>query len=153
MNKLLKSLAVLLALGLGFFSQDIYRSIQSMVADSDHFANHQASHLDIHNICPLSSAPCVVNDVSIILGKDVVSPMQPTTLEVNWPHNTEPQLLVELEGKEMSMGVAKFVLTNQGDGIFSGTLLLPVCHSDAMTWIGSIQSETEQLPISVRMQR
>ncbi|CAM4185890.1 MULTISPECIES: hypothetical protein [Vibrio] len=145
MNKLLKGLAVLCALGLGFFSQDIYRTIQSMNADN--------ASIELSQTCPLSTTACTIDDVNIVLAKDVVSPMQPTDIEVTWPANNEPQLWVELEGKEMSMGVAKFVLTNQGNGHFVGTLLLPVCHSDAMTWIGSIQSKTEQLPISVRMQR
>ncbi|MPW36292.1 hypothetical protein [Vibrio sp. B1Z05] len=145
MNTFLKSLAVLCALGLGFFSQDIYRTIQSMNADN--------ASIELSKTCPLSTTACTIDDVNIVLAKDVVSPMQPTDIEVIWPANNEPQLWVELEGKEMSMGVAKFVLTNQGNGRFVGTLLLPVCHSDAMTWIGSIQSKTEQLPISVRMQR
>ncbi|GEA60871.1 hypothetical protein [Vibrio comitans] len=145
MNNIFKGLAFILALGLGFFAKDIYQTTQNSLANAK-------PKSDIE-YCHLSTAACSINNARIVLEQDVVSPMQPTSIEVNWPENSDEQLWIELEGKEMSMGVAKFVLSNQGNGTFSGSLLLPVCHSDSMTWIGSIQSSTETLPISVRMQR
>ena len=143
MTNIFKGLAILLALGLGFFAKDIHQAITLA---------SEETQSDIE-YCQLSSTACTVNEVSVVLETDVVSPMQPTKIEVSWPGNNDQQLWIELEGKEMSMGVAKFVLNNLGDGTFSGSLLLPVCHSDSMTWIGSIQSSNETFPISVRMQR
>ncbi|MEZ9331036.1 hypothetical protein AB4152_18655 [Vibrio breoganii] len=145
MNNIFKGLAFILALGLGFFAKDIYQTVQISLANKE-------LKSDIE-YCQLSTTVCTINDASIVLEQDVVSPMQPTSIEVTWPDNNDEQLWIELEGKEMSMGVAKFVLSNQGNNTFSGSLLLPVCHSDAMTWIGSIQSSNGTLPISVRMQR
>ncbi|OBT09493.1 hypothetical protein A9264_14755 [Vibrio sp. UCD-FRSSP16_10] len=145
MNTVLKSLAIVCALGLGFFSKDIYQAFQS-----HHF---EQPAIDATQYCQLSSDICTLDDVNIVLAQDTVTPMIPNKITVNWPANDEPQLWVELEGKEMSMGVAKFVLQNQGNGQFVGELLLPVCYSDSMTWIGSIQSTQHTLPISVRMQR
>ncbi|GEA50686.1 hypothetical protein VIN01S_14900 [Vibrio inusitatus NBRC 102082] len=145
MNNIFKGLAFILALGLGYFAKDIYQAIPISLT-----SEKQKSNIEY---CQLSTSICTINNASIVLEQDVISPMQPTSIEVIWPENNDDQLWIELEGKEMSMGVAKFVLSKQGNGTFSGSLLLPVCHSDSMTWIGSIQSSNGTLPISVRMQR
>jgi hypothetical protein len=150
MNTLSKGLAVVLALTLGFFASDIYNALQSATPDAE------------VNYCELSTVVCERHGVSMVLGEDVVKAMQPTTMEVNWPNSKQKQLLIELEGKEMSMGVAKFVLEYQSDDRFVGTLLLPVCFSDSMTWIGTIsasgndnhdRNDSESVPILVRMQK
>ena len=144
MKTVSKGLAVVLALALGFFASDIYDALQP-----------SSDNTDI-NYCQLSTQVCESNGVSMVLGQDVVKAMQPTTIEVNWPNRKEKQLFIELEGKEMSMGIAKFVLERQSDDLFSGTLLLPVCFSNTMTWIGTISvnnKDSESVPISVRMQK
>ncbi|CAM3069559.1 hypothetical protein [Vibrio rarus] len=141
MTKMIKSLTVLLALGLGFFANDIYHALQT------------PTDLDATHYCQLSTQPCNINNATITIAEDVVSPMQPVDIHVQWPSHPQAQIWVELEGKEMSMGTAKFVLAKQDDGSFAGQLLLPVCHSNAMTWIGSIRSQNDALPISVRMQK
>lgn len=144
MKSVFKGLAVVLALALGFFASDIYDALQPSNDTTD------------IGYCELSTQLCESNGVSMVLGQDVVQAMQPTTIEVIWPDREEKQLFIELEGKEMSMGVAKFVLERQSKDRFSGTLLLPVCFSNDMTWIGTISAnnkDSKPVPISVRMQK
>ncbi|KXI24303.1 hypothetical protein AS132_02275 [Photobacterium sanguinicancri] len=84
--------------------------------------------------------------------------MVSNTLSVEWnklPTEVD-SLMLSLEGHEMMMGTYKLLLKRSADNTFSGDLLLPVCTSDAMTWLGTITpindtSHASPLPISVRM--
>ncbi|WP_281222520.1 hypothetical protein [Photobacterium sanguinicancri] len=118
----------------------------------------QSDSRSIDPKCALSSIHCTIDDATLSLAKDKVNPMVSNTLSVEW--NTLPtevdSLMLSLEGHEMMMGTYKLLLKRSADNTFSGDLLLPVCTSDAMTWLGTITpindtSHASPLPISVRM--
>ncbi|GAM56282.1 hypothetical protein JCM19231_2536 [Vibrio ishigakensis] len=140
-NNLVKVVLVGVAVVLGFFAGDIYHSFKK----------------DDSNLtyCEASAQGCTEQGVSVFLDSDVAKAMQPTEIEVDWPGQKSDMLLIELEGKEMNMGVAKFELSRDQGNKFTGTLLLPACHSEKMTWIGKVSSEQspQGIPLLVRMER
>lgn len=130
------------AIMLGFYSGDVLR----------YFAAPQ-SPIDMAQYCMLSTKPCSQNGVSIRLEHDRAKPLVPSQIEVNWPDASHDSLLLSLEGMEMEMGVAKYSLNKQPNGLFIGTVLLPVCTQDSMTWIGTISNGSEQVYTAIRMER
>ncbi|MGR2769712.1 hypothetical protein ACUYOF_19605 [Photobacterium ganghwense] len=112
-------------------------------------------------ICALSTTPCHTTSAQLELDTDIVRPMAPANLSVTWPKldNDIKELIVELEGHEMMMGVYKAKLTRESDSpLFRGELMLPFCVSDAMTWKGriiptTINNDYQPQYISVRMKQ
>ncbi|WP_261818029.1 hypothetical protein [Vibrio gallicus] len=140
-NKIIKIPVLIAALTLGFFSHDIIEAIKP--------APQQITY------CEASISGCQNNGVTIKMDSDVAKAMQPTAINIDWPNQASDTLLVELEGKEMHMGVAKFVLQRDHGNKFTGSLLLPACHSEKMTWIGKVSApDTPQsIPLLVRMEK
>lgn len=140
-SNLMKLILLVVSVVFGFFSGDIYHSLTKEDTPLTY--------------CEASTQGCTEQGVSVSLENDVVKAMQPTHIEVEWPNQSADTLLVELEGKEMNMGVAKFVLERDQGNKFAGTLLLPVCHSEKMTWIGKVSSNQspQGIPLLVRMER
>jgi len=106
--------------------------------------------------CLLSTRECSQAGARIRLSTDTVRPLQPATITVHWPALVTGQPLeLRLTGREMAMGTYKLRLEKQPQGHYQAQLMLPVCTSNAMTWIGTVSSApSEQQPplsISLRM--
>ncbi|MDO6706688.1 hypothetical protein [Photobacterium sp. 1_MG-2023] len=106
--------------------------------------------------CTLSQQACLQQDAIVRLSHDVVHPLQPTQMTVQWPALPEEadMLLLSLEGHEMMMGQYQLKLIRQPDRSFSGELMLPFCTEDSMTWQGSItpvSGSHSPLYVSLRM--
>lgn len=151
MNQILSSSSVALAIkSILFFAIGI--------ASYEFINHHMSPSTALVSECELTSTPCHVDDATLALETDGVSPMISNTLSVNWdalPKGVD-SLMLSLEGHEMMMGTYKLLLTRENNQLFTGDLLLPVCTSDTMTWFGTITpvndtSHASPLTISVRM--
>ncbi|GAB6262890.1 hypothetical protein L4174_019620 [Photobacterium sp. CCB-ST2H9] len=116
----------------------------------------QSSEFDSALACQLSQQHCQQQDAVIQMSDDIVRPLQPTTITVQWPQlpAETKALRLTLEGREMMMGQYQLQLTRQPDNSFSGELLLPFCTENAMTWQGSITPDSgsfSPLYVSLRM--
>ncbi|WP_250684550.1 hypothetical protein [Photobacterium galatheae] len=116
----------------------------------------QPSDFDSKLACQLSQQHCQQQNAIIQMSDDIVHPLKPTTITVQWPKlPAETQVLkLTLEGREMMMGQYQLQLTRQPDDSFSGELLLPFCTENAMTWQGSITPDSgsySPLYVSLRM--
>ncbi|WP_375748474.1 hypothetical protein [Vibrio sp. HN007] len=140
--KIIPPILLCLALAAGFFAPDIIESIRQ-----------SSEQVDLSKYCVLSTQPCVQNEVSMLLEHDVTRPLVPSTLSVHWPDSEAKSLMVELQGLEMDMGVAKYVLKQQENGYYQAQLLLPVCAFDKMTWIGTISDGESTVYPAVKMER
>jgi len=87
------------------------------------------------------------------LAQDKVHPLVANRLSVSWPNSDSEQLELRLQGVEMDMGTVKYVLKKTESGKFESDIILPVCTSDSMTWVGQLtDGKTTVLP-ALRMER
>ena len=140
--KLIQILLLIFAVALGFIVPDLITS-----------ATEDTQPLDVEKYCLLSTVPCQKNDVSITLEHDVAKPLIPSTIWINWENASNDTLQLSLQGLEMDMGIAKYQLSKQSDGTFSGTIMLPVCTQDNMTWLGTLSDGTKEVYPAIRMER
>ncbi len=140
--KIVHIIVLLIAVTLGFFLPDLMDSV----------FKHEPE-LNPDKYCMASTVPCHQNDVSLTLQHDTVKPLTPSELIVTWTGSVSETLQLSLEGLEMTMGVAKYQLNRRPDGSFAGTLLLPVCSQDTMTWLGTLSDGKSEIYLAIRMER
>lgn len=138
-SKLTPVLLTVSALGAGFFAPELISQ----------FSAHEK-----HDYCEVGTQACKQESVVITLSDDIVQPLKPSTITVQWPEATRDKpLLLELKGREMEMGTYKLPLILNDEGLYTGEIMLPICTEDSMTWQGSISSKTNQAYISIRMEQ
>ncbi|MGL5109062.1 MAG: hypothetical protein ACRC7J_08295 [Vibrio ordalii] len=142
MHNAIKIGVFVLALLAGYFSSDIFNWLSSA-----------HSSPDINQYCQLSSTPCRQGDVVMTLAHDKSQPLVANTLTVEWPQANASKLTLTLNGLEMEMGTAKYVLTQQEDGLYTAQIVLPVCTTEKMTWIGELSDGRTQVFPAIRMER
>ncbi|PNM65241.1 hypothetical protein AL546_002810 [Vibrio vulnificus] len=147
MNNILKIIAFIVALSGGFFAKDI---VQLLSSDTTAVAQ---SAPQLEDYCMLSTQACTQQAVSMMLSNDTAQPLVASEVRVEWPSSKEPQLVLTLSGLEMDMGKPKFVLKQTSPGHYSGEVILPVCTTDAMTWLGELTDGTTTVYPAIRMQR
>lgn len=123
------------------------------LAEIPNHLNNREAKVDTESLCLLSTSECQFGEVSATLSQDVVKAMQPTQMNVLWPNSESNTLLISLKGVEMEMGEPRFELTRGEGDHFTGELLLPVCTSDAMTWVGTINDGHSAHAFSLNMER
>lgn len=87
------------------------------------------------------------------LSSDTAQPLVASEIRVEWPSASAEQLTLTLSGLEMDMGMPKFVLTQTAPGHYRGDVILPVCTTEAMTWLGELTDGTTTVYPAIRMQR
>jgi len=70
--------------------------------------------------------------------------LQPLTLRVEAPGLGADAVVVDFAGVDMNMGLNRFELKPTGDGVFSGTGLLPVCIRNRMLWQATVYAEADR---------
>ncbi len=142
MQSVIKIVAIILALSAGFFFSDITQWLG---------ASHQTPSLD--DYCVLSTQQCRDGNITLSLDREKVQPLVAAVIAVEWPDAQKDFLELQLQGLEMDMGQAKFLLTPTQNQSFTGEILLPVCTTDAMTWIGQLTDGVTTINTAVRMER
>ncbi|EPA8365805.1 hypothetical protein ACQ676_001294 [Vibrio fluvialis] len=142
MRRVVRFVVVVIALLAGFFANDIV-----------HYFQNPAPARALKSYCHLSSQACEQDGVSMTLAKDTAHPLVATPLDVQWPDSKADTLLLTLEGLEMDMGQAKFVLKRSANGHYATDLMLPVCTTDSMTWVGTLTDGNKTVYPAIRMQR
>ncbi len=142
MRSALKLVAILIALLAGFFASDIIKL----------FAGETKS-IDLSQYCQLSTTPCTQKDISMSLAQDTVHPLVANRLSVSWPNSQSEQLVLNLQGVEMEMGTVKYVLKKVEAGKYEADIILPVCTSESMTWVGQLSDGNTTVLPALRMER
>lgn len=142
MRRTFRLMVVIAALLAGFFADDLIGYFQA-----------DPPPKDLSRYCALSTQRCDQNGVGMTLAHDTAHPLVATPLEVDWPNAAQDTLLLTLEGLEMDMGQTKFVLKRRDDGRFGADLMLPVCTTAHMTWVGTLTDGHTTVYPAIRMQR
>ncbi len=140
--KVVQITLLICTIALGFFLPDLVR----LITKNDH-------NINLDEYCIVSTTPCHQGDVSLTMQHDIVKPLAPSELVVRWHEPFSDTLQLSLRGLEMEMGIVKYRLSKQPDGSFSGTLLLPVCSQDAMTWFGTLSDGKSEIHLAIRMEK
>jgi hypothetical protein len=135
-------LTVLAAIILGYFANDLLSFVHSKPSIT----------LD-SSTCLLSTQPCKDGTVVMFLDNDHTQPLKANQLTVIWPNTNAPQLSLTLYGVEMEMGSVKYHLKSVGADHYISDIILPVCTSTEMTWIGELSDGTHTTSLAIRMQR
>ena len=141
-SSLLKLFLVVVTLSAGFFAGDIYQ-----------WFKNRSQVKPLSEYCLLTTQACENNDVRIKVDRDISHPLVPSEIVVDWPTAQQDSLLLTLQGYEMEMGTAVFKLNKNSTGQFTGQVILPVCTTDAMTWIGEITDGQHSVSTSIRMEQ
>lgn len=139
--KFLKILGLFCVIALGFFAENIIG-----------YFDQDTKRLD-EKYCLLSTNECVQDQISMVLEHDVAKPLFPSTITVHWPKTNSDQLTLSLKGLEMDMGVNRFQLQKQADGSFIGSVQLPICVQDQMTWFGTLSDGNNEVYPAIRIER
>lgn len=140
--KIIQILIVTSAVALGFIAPDLIKSLSQ-----DH------NPIDIDKYCMLSTKTCLQDGVAVTLEHDNAKPLVESKIEVHWDNAASDTLMLSLQGLEMDMGIAKYQLTKQSDGSYIGSIMLPVCTQDKMTWIGTLSDGNSEVYPAIRMER
>ena len=142
MSSPVKLLLIALALTAGFFADDLYERFQD-----------QLNRTSLSDYCLLSTTACIQDDIKVTIDRDVSQPLIPTQISVEWPKTEANELFLKMEGHEMEMGTVIFKLQKNKQGLFIGEVVLPVCTTDAMTWVGELSDGQQTMKTSLRMER
>lgn len=96
--------------------------------------------------CDLQRGTCHADlglhaSMRLALGNELV-PLAPIDIDVHLEGIDAERVVVEFVGRNMNMGLNRFVLSEQGDGHFRGQGQLGVCAEDVMPWRAQILVET-----------
>ncbi|MFV0449993.1 MAG: hypothetical protein ACK5MF_16300 [Vibrio sp.] len=142
MRSALRLFVTLAALLAGFFASDLIN-----------FFSGNEKNIDLAQYCVLSSIPCTQQNVSMSLAQDTLHPLVANRLTVSWPNSESNQLVLSLQGVEMDMGTVKYVLKKIDSGKYEADIILPVCTSDSMTWVGQLSNGNTTVLPALRMER
>jgi hypothetical protein len=97
--------------------------------------------------CDLRSGPCSITvdgqtEVSLGIEPHEIPLLKPLQVHVEI-HGVEAQQVdVDFSGVDMNMGFNRFKLAPEGEGVYTGTAILPVCVRDAMEWEAKVLIKT-----------
>ncbi|MDD9195052.1 hypothetical protein PVK62_04280 [Aliivibrio sp. S3MY1] len=128
---------------IGFFFSDMTNIVK----------NQMKSSIAIEDTCQLSSQTCTQHGVDIRLQKDILTPLEPSSITVKWPNTHSEKLLISLQAVDMEMGDPIFQLTKTNDNTFEGEILLPICTQDTMMWTGTLTDGNLDVTISLKAQQ
>ncbi len=101
--------------------------------------------------CDLRAGPCesaLPGDgwVSLEISPSSIPTVQPLQLQVRvqGPVPAVSRVAVDFTGVDMNMGFNRAELQPQGEGVFAGKGMLPVCVRERMQWQARVLMETER---------
>ncbi|WP_415903938.1 hypothetical protein ACMXYW_10030 [Neptuniibacter sp. QD48_55] len=99
--------------------------------------------------CDLHQGKCIAADdnqqVELSIVAEEISSSKPLLFDVTIENIAAEQVLVDLQGKSMYMGVNQTLLTKipGTDNRWQGSITLPICTTGKMTWVSSIKIEEQ----------
>ena len=113
---------------------------------------HVGPPKSLDQYCQLSTKICVQHQVAMRLNHDVVTPLQQSYIQVNWPQAASETLRLSLRGVEQDLGVVEVTLINKGELGYVGSFMLPVCTGEGITWKGILTDGSRQIYPAIRME-
>ena len=139
-------LLVPIALFVGFYAPNIVKAVVS--------TQQENLPLEPSQYCALSTQQCEQKGVEMRLDTGIAKPLVATHIEVNWQGSQSDQLMLTLRGLEMNLGVVKFPILKQQSGQYQGTIVLPICTENKMTWVGTLTDQRgNKVYTSIRMEK
>ncbi|TDX28672.1 hypothetical protein DFO67_10951 [Modicisalibacter xianhensis] len=80
-------------------------------------------------------------DMRLSLGSDL-EPLEPLEIDVHLQGIEAKQVVVEFVGRNMNMGLNRYILDDMGNGHFRGLGQFGVCREDIMPWRAQVTIET-----------
>jgi len=99
-------------------------------------------------LCDLSQTACTsrldgYGSVALSIAPKPIPVIKPLTLQVETQLESVASVAVTFTGRTMNMGVNRFILKQQGDNLYLGEGMLPICVRDRMAWQAEVVIETE----------
>ena len=97
--------------------------------------------------CDLKAGPCTArfgdgSTVALSISPPTPAANKPLRLTVEIRGQAPDQVGVELQGKQMNMGLIHAPLLDIGHGFFAGDTILPMCVRERMTWTAAVLSDS-----------
>jgi hypothetical protein len=84
--------------------------------------------------CDLSESRCSVAGHSLEFIERPVLPLKPIRVELR-SKTVIQSVILELEMQDMDMGINRFSLNKESQGLWSGTIMIPVCATGRRDWL------------------
>lgn len=139
----IKVLFIIALLLIGFFFSDLSQLVKNQMAPS----------IALEDTCQLSSKVCTKGNVNITLEKDTLTPLESSSITVNWPNSDAENIIISLQGLDMAMGSPVFQLHKTENQTYKGEILLPICTQNTMIWVGTINDGSHSVAISLKAQQ
>lgn len=139
----IKVLFIIALLLIGFFFSDLSQLVKNQMAPS----------IALEDTCQLSSKVCTKGNVNITLEKDTLTPLESSSITVNWPNSDAENIIISLQGLDMAMGSPVFQLHKTENQTYKGEILLPICTKNTMIWVGTINDGSHSVAISLKAQQ
>ncbi|MGF1697008.1 hypothetical protein L4C54_15175 [Vibrio lamellibrachiae] len=151
MHPALKVTAVVAALVIGFFANDLRQLVSSPATAST--APAQSPPPSVDDYCFVSTQSCEQNKIVMTLDKDTAQPLVPTTFTVHWEDAQAESLILDMKGLEMDMGSVKYLLKPTQENIYQAEIMLPICTTQKMTWVGTLTDGSQTVFPAIRIER
>ena len=139
----IKALFIIALLVIGFFFSVLSHLVTNQMAPS----------IGLEDPCQLSSKVCTKGNVNITLEKDTLTPLESSSITVNWPNSDAENIIISLQGLDMAMGSPVFQLHKTENQTYKGEILLPICTQNTMIWVGTINDGSHSVAISLKAQQ
>ncbi|WP_299179603.1 hypothetical protein [uncultured Neptuniibacter sp.] len=99
--------------------------------------------------CSLNTSSCIAThedqQISVTIKSDNIRSATPLVFEVSLKNISADQVMLDLKGKEMFMGLNQVMMRQVPDsaGLWQAEVTLAVCTTGEMTWITSVITEAE----------
>ena len=97
--------------------------------------------------CELTQSFCEARDnggaISLRINNQAISAATPLTFEVKLENIAADQVMLDLKGRDMFMGLNQVMLSKVAgqDDLWQGEVVLGVCTTGKMTWVTSVITE------------
>ena len=145
MHIALKSLTIPLVLLVGFYTPDVIKQLNIDI-------NKDIKIRALAEYCMLSKQECIQDGIAITLENDTIKPLVTSQIKVKWQQANSDELTLKMQGLEGELGIVRYKLKRVANGYFEGSITLPVCTLDKMTWLGELTDGQKTVYPALRME-
>jgi len=136
MKSVLITIFLLILIGLGFLGGQYISQEKNQAVNDVRILGEAVD-------CLLSESACKVAGYTLEFKDRPIRPLTPIKVEMQTAANVS-SVILDLEMLDMDMGVNRFKLVQEAEGIWKGEIMIPVCATGRRDWVANMLIESEQ---------
>ena len=136
MKSVLVTVFLLILIGLGFLGGQYISQEKNQAVNDVRILGEAVD-------CLLSESACKVAGYTLEFKDRPIRPLTPIKVEMQTVAAVS-SVVLDLEMLDMDMGVNRFKLAQEAEGIWKGEIMIPVCATGRRDWVANMLIESEQ---------